>query len=81
MKNHGTAKAAIYLFTAGDISPDGNGDGEMDILPWKWRYDYFGAIVRDYFGVQPLLKLHRHQRVLLPWRSTAPARTARPCGR
>ena len=29
----------------------------MDILPWKWRYDYFGAIVRDYFGVQPLIKL------------------------
>ncbi len=56
VKNHGTAKAAIFLFSAGDMLPDGDGDGEMDTLPWKWRYDYFGAIVRDYFGVQPLVR-------------------------
>ncbi len=53
VKNHGTAKAAIFLYAAGDIGTDGNHDGEMDVLPWKWRYDIFGAIVRDYFGVQP----------------------------
>ncbi len=57
VKNHGTAKAAIFLFTAGDIASDGDGDDQMDILPWKWRYDYFGAVVRDYFGVQPLIRL------------------------
>ncbi|OGV43413.1 MAG: hypothetical protein A2X46_13410 [Lentisphaerae bacterium GWF2_57_35] len=57
VKNHGTAKAAIFLFSAGDILPDGSGDGKMDVLPWKWRYDYFGAIVKDYFGVQPPLQV------------------------
>ncbi|MFH0879472.1 MAG: hypothetical protein V2A34_07135 [Lentisphaerota bacterium] len=57
VKNHGTAKAAIFLFSAGDISTDGNGDGEMDVLPWKWRYDYIGTMVKDYFGVQPSLQI------------------------
>ena len=55
VKNHGTAKAAIFLYSAGDVSPDGNDDGEMDVLPWKWRYDYIGAIVKTYFGVKPLI--------------------------
>jgi hypothetical protein len=57
VKNHGTAKTAIFLFSAGDTASDGDGDGQMDILPWQWRYDYFGSIVRDYFGVQPLIKV------------------------
>ena len=35
VKNHGSAKAAIFLYSAGDLNPDGNGDGEMDVLPWK----------------------------------------------
>ncbi len=56
VKNHGTAKAAIFLFSAGDISTDGDGNGEMDVLPWQWRYDYVGTVVKDYFGVQPLLQ-------------------------
>ena len=38
--------------------PDGDGDGEMDVLPWKWRYDIFGSMVRDYFGVQPPITGH-----------------------
>jgi hypothetical protein len=57
VKSHGTAKAAIFLFSAGDILPDGSGDWKMDVLPWKWRYDYFGTVVRDYFGVQPPLQV------------------------
>jgi outer membrane protein assembly factor BamB len=57
VKDHGTARAAIFLFSAGDISPDGDLDGQMDVLPWKWRYDYFGAMVREYFGVQPAIRI------------------------
>ncbi|MFH0880390.1 MAG: hypothetical protein V2A34_11810, partial [Lentisphaerota bacterium] len=57
VRNHGPAKAAIFLFSAGDISSDGSGDSEMDVLPWKWRFDYFGAIVRDYFGVASPLQI------------------------
>ena len=57
VKDHGTAKAAIFLFTAGDVAPDGDDDGEMDILPWKWRYDYIGAVVREYFGIDPLIRV------------------------
>ncbi|MFH0880780.1 MAG: LamG-like jellyroll fold domain-containing protein, partial [Lentisphaerota bacterium] len=57
VKNHGAAKAAIFLFSAGDVSPDGNNDGEMDVLPWKWRYDFFGSVLRNYFGVQPPLSV------------------------
>ncbi|MFH0954024.1 MAG: beta-galactosidase [Verrucomicrobiota bacterium] len=57
VKNHGTAKAAIFLFSSGDMLPDGNEDWDMDVLPWQWRYDYFGSVVRDYFGVQPPLQV------------------------
>jgi hypothetical protein len=53
VKDHGTAKAAIFLYAAGDNNPDGNEDGEMDVLPWQYRYDIFGAVVQDYFGVDP----------------------------
>ncbi len=57
VKSHGAAKSAIFLFSAGDVSADGDGNGQMDVLPWKWRYDYFGTIVKDYFGVQPGLQI------------------------
>jgi hypothetical protein len=53
VKNHGAAKSAIFMYSAGDTKPDGNDDGEMDTGPWKNRYDIFGAVVKDYFGVQP----------------------------
>lgn len=55
VKDHGTAKAALFAFAPGDLSPDGDSDDNKlpDILPWKWRYDIFGALVRDYFGVAP----------------------------
>ncbi|MBN1270402.1 MAG: putative Ig domain-containing protein, partial [Kiritimatiellae bacterium] len=57
VKDHGTAKAAIFCYTAGDISPDSNNDDEMDVVPWQWRYDIFGALVKDYFGVDPALEV------------------------
>ncbi|HPG00036.1 MAG TPA: beta-galactosidase [Kiritimatiellia bacterium] len=56
VKNHGAAKAAIFLYSAGDMRPDGNLDGDPDIYDWRWRYDVFGATVRDYFGVKPALQ-------------------------
>ena len=55
VKNHGTAKAGIFLYSAGDMKPDGDLDGDPDTYAWKWRYDTFGAMVRTYFGVQPPL--------------------------
>ncbi|MDD4734814.1 MAG: YCF48-related protein [Kiritimatiellae bacterium] len=51
VKDHGTAKAAIFMYSVGDIAPDGDGDGEMDVLPWKWRSDIFGSVMTDCFGV------------------------------
>ncbi|MBN1270329.1 MAG: immune inhibitor A, partial [Kiritimatiellae bacterium] len=57
VKDHGTAKAAIFLYSAGDILPDGDDDGEMDILPWQWRYDIFGAVVKEYFGIEPAVEV------------------------
>ncbi len=56
VKNHGAGKAAIFLYGAGDNMPDGNEDGEPDVLMWQHRYNVFGAMVRDYFGVQPAIK-------------------------
>ncbi|HEY8241748.1 MAG TPA: hypothetical protein VIH35_09890, partial [Kiritimatiellia bacterium] len=53
VKSHGTAKSAIFMYSAGDMKPDGNGDNAMDTGPWKWRYDVFGSVLKDYFGVQP----------------------------
>ncbi|HPG00553.1 MAG TPA: beta-galactosidase, partial [Kiritimatiellia bacterium] len=55
VKNHGAGKSAIFLYSVGDNKPDGDGDGQPDVLPWKYRYDIIGAVVRDYFGVQPKL--------------------------
>ena len=57
VKDHSAAKSAIFLYSAGDMRPDGNLDGDPDIYDWKWRYDVFGSVVRDYFGVQPLFTL------------------------
>ncbi len=57
VKDHGTARAAIFLFSAGDQRPDGNLDGDPDIYAWQWRYDYFGALVRDYFGIKPKVQI------------------------
>lgn len=53
VKNHGAGKAAIFLYSVGDMKPDGDLDNDPDIYDWRWRYDVLGAIVRDYFGVQP----------------------------
>ena len=53
VKDHGAGKAAIFLYGFGDISPDGDGDGQMDVLPWKWRYDIMKSLMQNYFGVQP----------------------------
>jgi hypothetical protein len=57
VKNHGTAKSAIFLYSAGDMRPDGDLDGNPDVYNWKWRYDVFGAIVRDYFGIPPRIRV------------------------
>ncbi|MFH0879889.1 MAG: beta-galactosidase, partial [Lentisphaerota bacterium] len=57
VKNHGPAKSAIFLYSAGDFKPDGDESKDPDVLPWKWRYDVFGAMVRDYFGIQPKLRV------------------------
>jgi hypothetical protein len=35
-------KAAIFLYSAGDIRPDGDDDGDPDTMAWQWRYDIFG---------------------------------------
>jgi len=53
VKDHGTAKSAIFLYSAGDISPDSDGNGQADYVAWKWRFDLFGAVFKDYFGIQP----------------------------
>jgi len=52
VKDHGTAKAAIILYSQ-DGSLDGDGDYEPDEIPCLWRWDLLGTLVRDYFGVQP----------------------------
>ena len=55
VKDHGTAKSAIFLYAVGDMSPDGDMDDDPDTLPWKWRYDVLGSVIKDYFGVQPAI--------------------------
>jgi len=57
VKNHGAGKAAIFLYSAGDNLPDtgDDADSEPDIQPWKYRYDLFASVIRDYFGVQPAI--------------------------
>jgi outer membrane protein assembly factor BamB/photosystem II stability/assembly factor-like uncharacterized protein len=52
VKDHGTAKAALFMYSVGDNCVDGDYDGEMDILPWEWRYDVFEALMSDYFGLE-----------------------------
>ena len=56
VKNHGAGKSAIFLYSVGDNKPDGDADGQPDTIPWKSRYDVLGAVIRDYFGVQPAIK-------------------------
>jgi hypothetical protein len=51
-KSHGAGKAVIVLCSL-DVLPDGTGDGEPDNLPYKWRSDILGGILKDYCGVQP----------------------------
>jgi hypothetical protein len=57
VKDHGTAKSAIFLYSVGDNSPDSGDDPdtEQDTRPWLNRFDVFGTLVKDYFGVQPRL--------------------------
>ena len=57
VKNHSTAKSAIFLYSPGDMRPDATLDGNPDIYNWKWRYDVFGSVMRDCFGVQPQFQL------------------------
>ncbi len=57
VKDHGAAKACIFLFSAGDQRPDGDLDGDPDVYAWQWRYDYFGAVVKDYFGIEPKVEV------------------------
>ena len=74
-KSHGAGKAVIVLHSL-DTLPDGNGDGEPDNLPYKWRSDILGGILKDYCGVQPLIKASARTRTCA-CPNTAPARTAR----
>ncbi|MBN1270540.1 MAG: beta-galactosidase, partial [Kiritimatiellae bacterium] len=57
VKDHGTAKAALFTYTVGDILPDGDADGEMDVQPWQWRYDIFEALLKDSFGIEPIMEI------------------------
>jgi len=57
VKDHGPAKAAIFLYSAGDIRPDGDDDGDPDTMAWQWRYDIFGAIFTNYFKAEPQLQI------------------------
>ena len=54
-KSHGAGKAVIVLHSL-DCLPDGNGDYNPDNLPYLWRYDVLGGILKDYCGVQPAIK-------------------------
>jgi outer membrane protein assembly factor BamB len=47
-----TGRTAIFLYSM-DNSPDGDGDGEMDTIPWKTRYDVLRGLLHDYFSVTP----------------------------
>ena len=54
-KSHGAGKAVLVLHSL-DMLPDGSGDGEPDNLPYKWRSDILGTILKDYCGVQPAVQ-------------------------
>ncbi len=57
VKDHGAGKAALFLYSFGDMSPDGDNDSMPDVLPWQWRYNVYGAVISNYFGVKPRLHL------------------------
>ncbi len=59
VKTHGTGKAAIFLYSVGDNSPDTGDDAdyEPDVQPWKYRFDIMTAMIRNYFGVQPKISV------------------------
>ena len=69
LKNHAHAKAAITTFSLGDISPDGSGDGEPDIIPWAQHYDWLRAIFLSGLGVNPILHLDGSQYVSVDYRT------------
>ncbi len=71
------AKSAIFLYSFGDINPDGDYDGLMDTWPWKWRYDVLGSIMENYFGLQPKAQVTGTNAFLcLPeWRTCADSST------
>lgn len=70
IKNNATSKAAITTFSLGDMSPDSNGDGQPDIVPWAQRYDWLKAIFLTGFGIKPPLSLTGSQYVLADYRTT-----------
>ncbi|HEY8240346.1 MAG TPA: hypothetical protein VIH35_02820, partial [Kiritimatiellia bacterium] len=59
VKSHGTGKAAMFLYSVGDNSPDTGDDAdfEPDTQPWKYRYDVMTSLIRNYFGVQPAISV------------------------
>ncbi len=68
IKNHSSAKAAITTFSLGDVSPDGDGDGQPDPIPWARHYDWFKAIFLTSFGINPVINLTGSQYVLADYR-------------
>jgi glycosyl hydrolase family 42 (putative beta-galactosidase) len=52
-KDHGMAKAALFTYAPGDHWPSADNRGTMDGRPWFWRSKVWGALLTDYFGVQP----------------------------
>jgi hypothetical protein len=71
IKDNGTAKAAITTFSLGDIKPDGDGDGQPDIIPWARHYDWLKAIFLTGFGIQPAINVIGSQYVLVDYRICA----------
>ncbi|MFA5338626.1 MAG: beta-galactosidase [Candidatus Omnitrophota bacterium] len=69
IKDNGTSKAAITTFSLGDISPDGDGDGKQDIIPWAKHYDWMKAIFLTGFGIQPSLNVTGSQYVQVCYRT------------
>ena len=71
IKDNGTSKAAITTFSLGDRNPDGDSDGQPDIIPWAQRYDWFKAIFLNGLGIQPTLNVTGSQYVLVDYRTAA----------
>ncbi|MBN1270476.1 MAG: beta-galactosidase [Kiritimatiellae bacterium] len=59
VKDHGNGKGktAIFLYSVGDNKPDGDEDGDMDTIPWEYRYDVFKSMIGSYFGVEPAIEV------------------------